>query len=660
VTVFEPIVNEKDQENRIIVREAPECPHVVVAARWTPVERVAKAHYYAAAVCPLRSILGVNLMIRSLAKNPQVRVVVLAGRDATPGEVTTEALLDTWSGSRRHVDEDIPDEVFRAVIENVRLVETYGDGTFVDPFDPFESLPERPGGRHVLPPPLPKAGAPAPHGDPGERVAADTLREVWPVALARVMRFGRVVPTQYGNTRELTNLVTVIRDPAASVPHLPEWMGLSVEAVEGEHRGITQSSDNVDVAYTYGDRFRGTVPEAHERDGVRRRIVRKDQIQAISALLDEKPDSRAAVHVTWDVDQDAGVESNRPCLLSLQFRIIPGPPVDPACPSGKCADLPSCICTKRVFPGTLLTSVVFRSHDMFGAWHKNLAAVCSWAVAEAEARGLDAGEVTCVSTSAHVYERSWNAALEIARRHPPKLLDWDQRSIWRVDVVEREPASVAKGESFHVTSHLDNWCDFTVLDVDHDADRVEIRVHGEDVDSGRTIQIDKTDVRTRDEWLDLVGRSVIRAQCMTPDNSKVVEVFHGVKASEMQARIVRSGLVTSTGNAMWLGGEIVAAEKELSALEYVRKAKKMDAMVDAAIRTADDQGFLMPSHVGTPQAEELVRRGFATMVPVPDPTHASYARGIPHGGVVEGTSVPRLTHAGFFHRSFLLAVEANR
>lgn len=52
----------------------------------------------------------------------------------------------------------------------------------------------------------------------------------------------------------------------------------------------------------------------------------------------------------------------------------------------------------------------------------------------------------------------------------------------------------------------------------------------------------------------------IRAVCLTPSGDKVTAVFEGRTASALVSQIERSGLVTSIGNAMWLGGELVKAE----------------------------------------------------------------------------------------------------
>jgi hypothetical protein len=53
----------------------------------------------------------------------------------------------------------------------------------------------------------------------------------------------------------------------------------------------------------------------------------------------------------------------------------------------------------------------------------------------------------------------------------------------------------------------------------------------------------------------------IRALALTPDGSEVVEVFEGKTAEAVQRKIIKSGLVTSIGGAMWLGRELEKMER---------------------------------------------------------------------------------------------------
>lgn len=206
---------------------------------------------------------------------------------------------------------------------------------------------DRPGGKVVLLPPAPEATERAPHGDPGDRVAADTLSEVYVRLLHQVMVAGRVVPTQYGLTRELLDVVSVIRDPLASLVELwpekspPEKhpvLGLSRADLEAYYRE-SWVGDHVPegASYGYGARMHGSPPPAlierilpaskpvvdamEQIWGSNGRQI--DQFESIRKLLVEKPDTRAAFLTPWRPDEDGGKESGRPCLVGAWFRTTP-------------------------------------------------------------------------------------------------------------------------------------------------------------------------------------------------------------------------------------------------------------------------------------------------------------------------------------------------
>lgn len=239
---FEPIVLNADLDVH------PDPPglwsRVAVICRWKDAHAFRKRWPHAAVVGPLRTVRGIDELVRNLLHNPQIRVVVLDGPDLTPGEETTRALRHAWetlpeglvgadawgSWSRARGDVRL---VTREEAEGaLRHAKLFGIPDTIDPTDPgFAGImsahlialglhEDRPGGQITLPPPPPKATAPAPHGDPGERVAADTLAELWPMVLQRAMRFGQIMPTQYGDTRELLCLVGVVRDVEGSLANL--------------------------------------------------------------------------------------------------------------------------------------------------------------------------------------------------------------------------------------------------------------------------------------------------------------------------------------------------------------------------------------------------------------------------------------------------------
>ena len=80
-----------------ILDDPPEGWHrVAVIGLWEDAKITRRRWPKAAAVGPLRTVRGIDLLVRALLANPQLRVIVIDGKDLTPGEATTKALIDCW------------------------------------------------------------------------------------------------------------------------------------------------------------------------------------------------------------------------------------------------------------------------------------------------------------------------------------------------------------------------------------------------------------------------------------------------------------------------------------------------------------------------------------------------------------------------------------
>lgn len=593
---FEPVVANQDLD--VHPDPSGRWARVAVVCRWKDAHAFRKQWPHAAVVGPLRTLRGIDELVRNLLHNPQIRLIVICGNDLTPGEETTKALLDTWRGPDwsdrwdKHVGEDVRPHL-KVVTNGVSLATP--EGFKAEWGLDYVGDADREGGCITLPPPPPTATAPAPHGDPGERVAAGTLSELWPMLLHRTMRFGRIMPTQYGDTREVLNLVSVIRDPVASLaeikglappvpagtwvvgyrkvctrcegvesdtcglchgfgqvvepfvypdgpdnpkgvpgyigksfwefhpdeasaecsyreherlgtasvlrpfhrtagPDMAAWaeqhaakhpvLGISWAEVEAYRDRVTRPEIPEGAPYSYGSRMRGR-PKPEDlgpgRDGHltgAEWAQGPDQIEHIAGLLYEKPDTRAAFLTPWRPLEDSGKESGRPCLVGVWFRVVTTPGV--------------------LLPDLHMT-VTFRSHCLYAGWPTNLAGLCLWLVEEAERLGMAVGTLTCMSMSAHLYAKDWNAAEGVISKHYDSNREpsWDQRSSWRVE-----------------------------------------RFEGEALDIGE------------------YANPTFRATALTPGGSEVIAVFEASTPESLRTQIEKSGLVTSTGAALWLGDEI--------------------------------------------------------------------------------------------------------
>lgn len=461
---------------------------VAVVCGWSDAKKARERWPHAAVVGPLRTLRGLDLFVRGLLANPQVRVLIWDGPDLTPGEATKTALFALWHtpaldagrlpaplGVDMHTHLDTlrrqvglvtcPTNFVLPLVPHDALIPGAGLSAALRAVWPGGVLAyDRPGGPVILPPPAPTSSERALHGDPGDRIAADTLADLWPRALARVLRCGREVETQHGGTRELLNLVSVIRDPGKTLADFPSWaesgvpeiaavaaaqphpvLGFSFADAEAYAERLTGAAVPEGSAYSYGSRLRGcgssisTVRTIIQDTAVACRNVpgllpapairlaemanvmealttcimpMRDQIEAQEALLAHDPRTRAAYLTPWRPEEDASKESGRPCLVGVWFRAI---------------------------DGALHMTVTFRSHDLYGAFGLNLAACCLWLVRLADKLGMAAGTLTCLSMSAHVYARDLaDAQKVVAAYKPPPGPRWDHRTAWRAELVRAE------------------------------------------------------------------------------------------------------------------------------------------------------------------------------------------------------------------------------
>lgn len=452
---------------------------------------------------------------------------------------------------------------------------------------------DRPGGAIVLPPPPPEAEATAPHGDPGERVTGDTLADAYVGVLRAAMRFGREVPTQYGPTRECLNLVSVIRYPELSLeegawatldvvdrdmiesqggPTLPEGATLHPvlritgpqlhEYTYNEVGGFLGYYKAEDATYAYGQRMRGReattlgrwartlidkiddfaiacggsmrvhlaarglrgwLEEAEAADALPDHapvtISGKDQIEEIKKLLGKEPGTRAAYITAWWPEEDAGLEKGRPCLVGAWFRAIPE----------ERAEDRAVVVEREWTEGDPPFDVVMNPPR-----GRTLAAEFTREAAEAKAAEHNRTHRLHLTVTFRSHDLFGAYALNLgACCH------------WLVDVAAALGMQVGTITCVSMSGHVyqNSW---------------EAANKLIEANKPKGLAWDK-----RSTWRVEVVDGSIRAVALTPDGNRTIGVFEGKTAAAVAAKIERSGLITSTGNGLWLGGELVKAEARL-------------------------------------------------------------------------------------------------
>jgi len=198
-----------------------------------------------------------------------------------------------------------------------------------------------------------------------------TLDAAHRAAVYEVLRHGIKV----ANTIELDGLlVSRIARPYANAP-----LGVySLEYLEEYVRQMIYESSS-DFTYTYGNRLR-------------RYGIGLDQLDHVVHTLTREPESRRAVAVIYDPEEDMNSDSV-PCMNLLDFKIR----------------------NER-----LHLTAYFRSHDVYAAYPANifaLARLMEYVIAQIDGgRKIRIGTLNVVSNKAHIYQRDeWDAWKMIGR-----------------------------------------------------------------------------------------------------------------------------------------------------------------------------------------------------------------------------------------------------
>jgi len=273
------------------------------------------------------------------------------------------------------------------------------------------------------------------------------------------------------------------------------------------------------------------------RSGYPPPLLAPDQIADLDEGLRADPFFRGHFLTPWHPSRFSGSASKgRPCLVGIQFRAVPG------------EAKPSLHCT-----------VTFRSHDVYSAYPQNIAAVCLWLCRLAEKHDMGVGTVTCLSVSAHLYDRDWSAAQTVVDAHKPPAIRWDQRASWRVEKVEiPQPwPEVDDVISYvHRSQDVEYAGEWRIDGYNRDdaGERVSVGLVPVNVypEGHGILRVTTSDLNGIRPW----PQYELRATALTPDGSEVLGTFEGRNPENLARVCVESGLITETGAAVWLGREI--------------------------------------------------------------------------------------------------------
>lgn len=217
-------------------------------------------------------------------------------------------------------------------------------------------------------------------------IRAKDTEEAWQKAVSAVYSKGDLLTTEDGDkTREIIGLIVKISHPSLGDKEVPNQYPFKGRALQDYIDQLMTPVNKWNFEYTYGERI-------WNWDG------KIDQIQSAIERISENMHTRRATCDLAIPLRDT-VSNDPPCLRIIDFKIreVKTAPMLPP--------------VKR-----LMMTVLFRSHDIFGATYANWIALANLQkyvadeVSKKNGNNVVPGEIHSYSISAHIYERDFEGA----------------------------------------------------------------------------------------------------------------------------------------------------------------------------------------------------------------------------------------------------------
>lgn len=341
---------------------------------------------------------GLPQMLRNLLWNPQIRHVVIVGKNLSGSRewlvnffesgLEEVEFLGTPTFRIRNTTRNIDGGVRSEQFARPPLFSIFGDigdldtqknlKNFIVSLDsPTECVIPR-----VKPADIPEPIITRFPSEPrNHNILRATPMEAWSELIFRLYRFGyrNTVEKNSGKeTRiELLNVKVVVSNPMEESSQELERYGFSLEKFRDYQKRILDPNKQSGLSYTYGHRLR----EYFQYDG-----KDVDSLEIVARRLKVKPDSRHEYISLWDNNRDLPFGSNCPCFVSAFF---------------------------RCFDGKLNLTATFRTHNAMDAWPENLYGLMAIQRFVFERSGIESGPITIFSHSISIDPNSLEKAKKI-------------------------------------------------------------------------------------------------------------------------------------------------------------------------------------------------------------------------------------------------------
>lgn len=390
--------------------------NLAICSLWTQKEVIAK-HFSKEQYCfigNLYSANGISHLIRTIYQHPQIRYLLVCGADLSgSGQDLVDLFSQGVDEKNRikdldiQIEPEIPRKDIELLIKSVKLIDKIKVLAKAELQEAISNLKKLPDFSRPKKFPFPKPIKPKsfPSEFSGFTVRSPKIADAFPQILKLILQFGKEKSSNYGNTKELLNLMAVIEEEDPDEPFLPEYLKIKKDELCQYYVQITTAKKIDGISYTYGQRLRAIESKADKE-------VKdiSDQISYIIKELKKDSYSRRAIATTWDVFKDQK-SSSPPCLI-----------------------LVNCIISNR----RLYMTAFLRSNDMFNAWPRNCFGLRKLQKMIASALKVRLGSLTTISTSAHIYEQDWKKADEIIKKKPRIDFRTDPRGYFIIKIEDKK------------------------------------------------------------------------------------------------------------------------------------------------------------------------------------------------------------------------------
>ncbi len=342
--------------------------HIALCTLWTPREMYRPQLVYVGVIGNLYFSLGIGILIRDILATPEIRYLVITGKDCPePSQQVANPLL---TGNFDPLAEpQLKPELVEEFYRRVKLV----DGRHIGVREQEELSRlimgiAQPIQQNALEPIFEPLEVPIserfPTSRSGHLIRANSIQEAHVRLLQEIRRFGEITqPDDRGRKRQELWQLTVCLSDGSDFRNVPHYSHAEVTRY-GE--AMWNGDEPQDVTYRYGHTIR---------------YKYGDQLQAVIQAFKKKPETYRTVVSLWE--PLASLErDDEPCLITIH---------------------------PRIRNGILDLFAYIRTNEMYRGWPENAAGLRYWQDRLAQELNVELGELTISSGSAHIYDYEFGA-----------------------------------------------------------------------------------------------------------------------------------------------------------------------------------------------------------------------------------------------------------